>query len=82
MYCPQCDEPQKVGNQCCDNCGAPFTRRQAQRQGNRAPWMAGPHPSRGSQHWERGIGVRPRILRWLASILFLVLVIVAATALL
>jgi hypothetical protein len=44
--------------------------------------MVRPDASRGSQQWERGIGVRPRILRWLASILFLVLIIVAATALL
>lgn len=82
MYCPQCGEPQKVGSQRCDHCGTPFTRRQAKREGNRSFHTADPDPPKGGQQWERGIGIRSRILRWLAGILVLFLVIVAAAALL
>lgn len=80
MYCPQCGEPQKVGSQRCDDCGAPFTRRQAKRGGTQL--LKDPDPPKGNQQWERGIGVRSRMLRWLAGILFLILIIVAAAALL
>lgn len=82
MYCPQCGEPQKVGSQRCNNCGTPFTRREAKRGGGRSTQAPDPVPSKGGQQWERGIGVRPRLLRWLAGILLLVLVVVAAAALL
>ncbi len=82
MYCPQCGEPQKVGSQRCDQCGVPFTRRQAKREGHRPLLPTDPDPPKGGQQWERGIGIRSRVLRWLAGILVLVLVIVAAAALL
>lgn len=82
MYCPNCGEPQKVGSQRCDHCGAPFTRRQAKRGGTQLIQEPDPDPAKANQQWERGIGVRSRVLRWLAGILFLILIIVAAAALL